>query len=213
MRLRYRAQSLVASRYIRPPQPSRRVVDGEILPIGDTEWVAVHTPGHTVDHLCLLDPAAGTLISGDHVLPTITPHISGLVRAADPLDLFLGSLDTVSAIPGVQRVLPAHGQTFDDLAGSGEGHQGAPRPATRPAAQGRRRPRGGARSRPTRSGCSSPPAWGPMADSETYAHLEHLRHQDQASRRTVGHQLLYTVEPDSSAGTRPTAAAAETAAG
>ena len=52
-----------------------------------------------------------------------------------------------------------------------------------------------------------------MADSETYAHLEHLRHQDQATRRTIGHQLYYTVEADSSAGTRPTAAAAETAAG
>ena len=212
VRLRYRAQSLMASRYIRPPQPSRRVVDGEILPIGDTDWVAVHTPGHTVDHLCLLDPVAGTLISGDHVLPTITPHISGLVRAADPLDLFLGSLDTVSAIPGVQRVLPAHGLTFDDLPGRVKEikeHHAQRLDLLRTAASDL----GEATVEAYSQRLFKPAAWGPMADSETYAHLEHLRHQDQATRRAVGHQLLYTVEPDSAAAMRHSAPAAETAAG
>ena len=38
----------------------------------------MHTPGHTADHLCLFDPAEGVLLSGDHVLPTITPHINGI---------------------------------------------------------------------------------------------------------------------------------------
>ena len=35
-------------------------------------------PGHTEDHLCLFDPTEGVMLSGDHVLPTITPHIGGL---------------------------------------------------------------------------------------------------------------------------------------
>ena len=32
-------------------------------------WLAIHTPGHTLDHLCLYDPEHGILLSGDHVLP------------------------------------------------------------------------------------------------------------------------------------------------
>ena len=52
------------------------------------EWVALHTPGHTNDHLCLFDAADGIVLTGDHVLPTITPHISGLVAGADPLNEF-----------------------------------------------------------------------------------------------------------------------------
>ncbi|MGD9755401.1 MAG: MBL fold metallo-hydrolase, partial [Acidimicrobiia bacterium] len=92
MQLSYAVNQLSGGAYFRPPKPSARVVDGQILPLGGREWVAVHTPGHTVDHLCLLDPAAGTCISGDHVLPTITPHISGLVRAADPRKLYFDSL-------------------------------------------------------------------------------------------------------------------------
>src|SRR5690606_17381725 len=73
------------------------------------EWVSLHTPGHTDDHLCLYDPVEGVVLSGDHVLPTITPHISGLVAGADPLTAFFGSLDKVSALDGVTLALPAHG--------------------------------------------------------------------------------------------------------
>ena len=36
-------------------------------------------------------------------------------------------------------------------------------------------------------------AQGPMADSETYAHLEHLRLAGQAETRTVDGQLEYVV--------------------
>ena len=46
---------------------------------------AIHTPGHTIDHLCLYDPEYGLLLSGDHVLPSITPHISGVGNGADAL--------------------------------------------------------------------------------------------------------------------------------
>jgi glyoxylase-like metal-dependent hydrolase (beta-lactamase superfamily II) len=151
---------------------------------------------------------AGTLISGDHVLPTITPHISGLVRAADPLDLFLNSLDKVADIPGVNRVLPAHGHPFDDLEGRVKQikeHHAERLDLLRVAAADL----GEASVEAYSQRLFKPAAWGPMADSETYAHLEHLRHQDQARRRTVGHQLLYAVEADSSA--RSNRAEAETA--
>ena len=82
------------------------------------EWVAMHTPGHTADHLCLFDPAEGVLLSGDHVLPTITPHISGIGTSEDPLAEFFASLDRMTELEGVTIVLPAHGHPFADLAGS-----------------------------------------------------------------------------------------------
>ncbi|MEA3215522.1 MAG: hypothetical protein QOJ19_1678 [Acidimicrobiia bacterium] len=192
----YRTQGVLLSRYFQPPKPSRRVVNGEYISLGRRDWVAVHTPGHTVDHLCLLDPEHGVLISGDHVLPTITPHISGLVRAADPLDLFLNSLDKVKAIEGVSTVLPAHGHPFDDLPGRVKAikeHHADRLDLLRQAA-----PDLGEASVDSYSQrLFKPASWGPMADSETYAHLEHLRHLGQARRRKIGDQVVYEVEPDS----------------
>lgn len=41
------------------PRPSRRVIDGVVLPLAGRELVALHTPGHTVDHLCLWDRPEG----------------------------------------------------------------------------------------------------------------------------------------------------------
>jgi glyoxylase-like metal-dependent hydrolase (beta-lactamase superfamily II) len=80
-------------RLMRMPRPTVRLVDAQRITFARREWVAVHTPGHTEDHLCLFDPEHGLMLCGDHVLPTITPHISGLMRARDPLKLFFESLD------------------------------------------------------------------------------------------------------------------------
>jgi glyoxylase-like metal-dependent hydrolase (beta-lactamase superfamily II) len=78
----------------------------------------MHTPGHTGDHLCLFDEECGLVISGDHVLPNITPHISGMTLARDPLKRFFASLDKMARLGDTVRLaLPAHGNPFDDLAG------------------------------------------------------------------------------------------------
>ena len=98
------------------PQPSVRLTDAEPIRLARREWVAVHTPGHTADHLCLYDPTEGTMLSGDHVLPSITPHISGLT-GVDPLLEFFNSLDKVAAFADTRTVLPAHGHPFPDLQG------------------------------------------------------------------------------------------------
>jgi hypothetical protein len=118
------------------------------------------------------------------------------VRAADPLDLFLNSLDKVKAIEGVSTVLPAHGHPFDDLPGRVKAikeHHADRLDLLRQAA-----PDLGEASVDSYSQrLFKPASWGPMADSETYAHLEHLRHQGQARRRKIGDQVVYEVEPDS----------------
>lgn len=156
------------------PKPSTRVVDGQIVRLARREWVAVHTPGHTADHLCLFDPEHGVMLSGDHVLPTITPHIGAMFQDVDPLQQFFTSLDRMTEFTDARLVLPAHGHPFDHLADRSREIQdhhherlqqildaaGAGEAATVPDYM-----RTLFRER----------SWGDMAESETYAHLDHLR--------------------------------------
>jgi glyoxylase-like metal-dependent hydrolase (beta-lactamase superfamily II) len=79
------------------------------IELGTRALDAVHTPGHTPGHFVFVEPAAGTLYAGDHVLPTITPSIGFVAPApVDPLGDFMRSLTKVRALPDL-RVLPAHG--------------------------------------------------------------------------------------------------------
>jgi glyoxylase-like metal-dependent hydrolase (beta-lactamase superfamily II) len=176
------------------PTPTRRLDDADVIELAGRDWVALHTPGHTPDHLCLFDPATGLVLSGDHVLPTITPHISGLTTAADPLAQFFASLDRMHELSGVQGVLPAHGHPFVDLDGRVEAikqHHEERLDRLRAASEELGRP---ATVMELATHLFSARAQGPMADSETYAHLEHLRLAGQAEVRTVDGQLEYLVD-------------------
>ena len=99
------------------PDPTITVRDTEVVKLARREWVAVHTPGHTFDHLCLYDPVEKIMLSGDHVLPTITPHVGGDDGDHDTLALFMDSLKRMHDFSDVEIVLPAHGHPFTDLAG------------------------------------------------------------------------------------------------
>ncbi len=191
-RLAYRLFRSRAARRFAPPEPTRRVADGEVLALGGREWVALHTPGHTADHLCLFDPAEGVLLSGDHVLPTITPHISGIGTGDDPLSDFLASLERVAGLGAVRTVLPAHGHPFGDLAARvseivahHEDRLGRLRRASREL--------GPATVSELAQQVFSRRSWGSMAESETYAHLEHLRRLGDAERWDEDGRLLYRV--------------------
>ena len=154
--------------------PTVRVSDEEVVLLGRTEWRVLHTPGHTDDHICLFDPVHGTLLSGDHVLPTITPHISGITPESDALASYFAALRRIAAVEGVTTVLPAHGLPFGDVAArvdeiivhhderlellAGIADELGEAPVER-YSQRLFRER----------------SWGPMAESETFAHLEHLR--------------------------------------
>jgi len=96
--------------------PDRTVADGERVDVPGWDIDAVWTPGHTPGHLCFHVPAHRLLLAGDHVLPTITPHISisRRDRGGDPLGDFLASLQKVAALD-TGEVLPAHRHRFDDL--------------------------------------------------------------------------------------------------
>lgn len=85
--------------------------DGDLAPMPDWKLRSFWTPGHSPGHLCYFDEANGLLLSGDHVLPRITPNVSmQLLDAApddDPLSDYMSSLGKITGVPAVE-VLPAH---------------------------------------------------------------------------------------------------------
>jgi len=170
-------------RLLRVPVPSLRLDDGSPIRLAGREWVALHTPGHTEDHLCLFDPTDGVMLSGDHVLPTITPHIGGFGPYRDPLACFFASLDKVAAHgPDTSICLPAHGHPFTNLTVRVDAikrHHRERLDTLRSAFAGI----GGPASVSQLSGhLFSARAQGAMADSETFAHLEHLRLAGEVAR-------------------------------
>lgn len=173
-----------------PPKVTRRVRDGEVLRLAGRDLFASYTPGHTLDHLCLHDPEAGLLFSGDHVLPTITPHISGLGTGRDPVTAFVASLDKVAALADVKLVLPAHGHPFADLAGRANDikrHHEERLEQLREASLAL----GPTTVTELSHQLFRPARWGPMAESETFAHLEHLRLAGLLERRQKDGQYIY----------------------
>jgi glyoxylase-like metal-dependent hydrolase (beta-lactamase superfamily II) len=92
-------------------EPTRLIADGER--VGRLE--AIWTPGHSPGHLCFADTRSDRMLTGDHVLDPITPHV-GLWRGreGDPLGDYLASLDKVRG-RGAAGALPAHGEPFPDL--------------------------------------------------------------------------------------------------
>jgi glyoxylase-like metal-dependent hydrolase (beta-lactamase superfamily II) len=97
-------------------QPDRLLVDGE-RPLGPgTSLLSVWTPGHTPGHVCFADTERNVLLTGDHILPRITPNISpSPFETADVLGQYLASLAATPDLPGAE-VLPAHEYRFLGLA-------------------------------------------------------------------------------------------------
>jgi glyoxylase-like metal-dependent hydrolase (beta-lactamase superfamily II) len=108
---------LRVQRRVDPLPPMTEVADGSVLDLGGRPMRVRWTPGHTDHHAVLIDETNEVLISGDHVLPKITSNISLYPWSRpDPLGDFLDALRGLAELP-IRRVLPAHGEPFDDLRG------------------------------------------------------------------------------------------------
>jgi glyoxylase-like metal-dependent hydrolase (beta-lactamase superfamily II) len=84
------------ARFTRTAVPDRSLTDGDLADFPGWSLRAVHTPGHTPGHLCFDEERTGLFLSGDHVLPRITPNVSsGRDGEADPLRSYLASLAAV----------------------------------------------------------------------------------------------------------------------
>lgn len=101
----------------RLPYGYRRIVDGEVIPVGKAEWRVVVGNGHSPEHACLLNERDGLLIAGDQVLPKISSNVS--VGAGEPdidaLGDWLSSIDKLLTLDAGLLVLPAHGEPFTGL--------------------------------------------------------------------------------------------------
>ncbi|HOW57983.1 MAG TPA: MBL fold metallo-hydrolase, partial [Smithellaceae bacterium] len=88
----------------------------EICQFGKWRFQAIFTPGHSNGHMCFFFPEGEFLISGDTVLPQITPNLSPDIVVEDfrPLHSFLASLDEVDKLP-VANIYPGHGNPFGNL--------------------------------------------------------------------------------------------------
>lgn len=115
----YRARFGSFGRNLYPmPDSYRRIVDGEVIRIGDRDWTVVVGRGHSPEHACLYCAEAKLLISGDQVLPRISSNVSvhPTEPEADPMADWLASLAHLRAtIPDDVLVLPSHNEPFRGL--------------------------------------------------------------------------------------------------
>lgn len=90
--------------------PQRRLVEGDVIVVDERrELVVLHTPGHALGHLCLLERtprvAQGTLLAGDMIpglgTTLIDPSEGSMTEYLQHLRRLAGR--------GPRQVLPAHG--------------------------------------------------------------------------------------------------------
>lgn len=107
----------------RMPAATLLLADGDLLPLASRRMRVIATPGHTSGHICLLDVDDDVIITGDHLLPRISPNV-GLqhTSSGSPLRDYLHSLDLLTAydheaLPGHQwhfRSVPARARELID---------------------------------------------------------------------------------------------------
>ena len=103
----------------------RLIAHGDLVDVPGLRLRAVWTPGHSPGHLCFHDETHGLLLTGDHVLPRITPNISAWDLESEPLAAYLDSLEELRALEP-SEVLPAHEYRFAGLGSQARRAAGAP---------------------------------------------------------------------------------------
>ena len=107
------------ARFLKAPWPDRdvrypvgweRLQDGDLIRAGDTALLAVATPGHAPDHLCLWDEGSRTVFCGDLAVKGTTVFIPS--GPDGDLAAYLSSLQRVRDLEP-QRMLPAHGAVIE----------------------------------------------------------------------------------------------------
>jgi glyoxylase-like metal-dependent hydrolase (beta-lactamase superfamily II) len=99
------------------PEAITTVEPGQSVTLGGRDWKIVGGYGHCPEHACLYDAGRKVFISGDIVLPSISPNISLYPGGTgDPVGAYLQSLDDIEKqVPDDVMVLPSHGVPFTGL--------------------------------------------------------------------------------------------------
>lgn len=90
------------------------IEEGDRLEYGDYVFEAVFTPGHTPGCQMLREAKRNFLISGDHILGSITPNITCWSGVGDSLGDYLASLDKTDALDA-QTAYPGHRAIVEDV--------------------------------------------------------------------------------------------------
>ncbi len=110
-----RDASLNIEQYIVPTQPDLTLRDGQKIDTGRFTFRVIWTPGHSSGHICLYEPRRKILLSGDHILPGITPNVSQNPQSIEnPLGRYIKSLEEIRRLD-VRLVLPGHDRPFTKL--------------------------------------------------------------------------------------------------
>ena len=99
------------------PQSYTRMQDGQAIRIGAHDWQVITGCGHSPEHAALYCAGLNVLISGDMVLPRISTNVSvfAVEPEANPVQLYLDSLEKFRTLPHDVLVLPSHGRPFRGL--------------------------------------------------------------------------------------------------
>ena len=97
-------------------EPDVLLDDGDDLDLPGRRLRVVWTPGHTPGHICLHDADYDLLLTGDHLLPRISPNV-GLspVSEDSPLTSYLESLRAMHRYRSAEA-LPGHEYRFRGIA-------------------------------------------------------------------------------------------------
>jgi len=85
---------------------------GETVRLGDTEWEVIHTPGHTIDGICLVHAASKTAFTGDMVQPHLMAEPDK--NAGGDLNHYLYGVKELLRRE-IENILPGHGAPIASL--------------------------------------------------------------------------------------------------
>lgn len=111
-----RRQSMSSRKRLEPTRFDKISCGDDIL-MGGQSWQVIIGTGHAPELAALYASRDGILISGDQVLPKISPNVSVMPFAfdANPLKDFLESLSRFRELPADTLVLPSHKLPFYGL--------------------------------------------------------------------------------------------------
>ncbi|MFF2996465.1 MBL fold metallo-hydrolase [Streptomyces sp. NPDC057950] len=89
--------------------------DGQVLRLGDADWQAVGTPGHTPGHLALWQPEERILVVGDALSDYDVGWVNLALDGPDATTTALASLKRMADL-GPRLILPSHGPIPTDPA-------------------------------------------------------------------------------------------------
>ncbi|MFH1126622.1 MAG: MBL fold metallo-hydrolase [archaeon] len=85
------------------------LVDGDTIRVKGTKLQIIHTPGHSIDSICIYMPEEKILLSGDSIAVRIDKKISYYMKHRE---IEKGSLKKLTSLE-INKILPGHGKIIN----------------------------------------------------------------------------------------------------